>query len=200
MHKIIVAGISTDVGKTVVSAILATLFNADYWKPIQCGEISDSDVMKSLLDSNKIHSSAYTLKAPLSPHHAARLDNISINIDQIIPPKTNKTLIIEGAGGIFVPVTLEKTTFDLFKQWKCTWIIVSKHYLGSINHTLLTINALKQHNIQIAGIIFNGEPNPDSESAILKLSNIPLLGRLLPEPKINAKTIQRYAKQWKIKI
>lgn len=200
MNKILIAGCGTDVGKTIVSAIVATIMNGNYWKPIQSGlENSDTEVMKNLINTRKqhIYPPAYHLKAPLSPHHAARLENIIIDIHSIIPPKTSRPLIIEGVGGIFVPLTTKILSIDLFKLWKCHWIVVSKHYLGSINHTLLTIDALKRQGIRIAGLIFNGEPSQDSEDAILEISRVALLGRLLPEKTINSDTIRRYAKQWK---
>lgn len=204
MHKIIVAGSGTDVGKTVVSAILTTLLEGDYWKPVECGhgEESDTATMKKLIDTSRhrIYPSAYSFQAALSPHQAARLENISINLDCIVPPLTTRTLIIESAGGIFVPLSTKALSIDLFKSWESTWIIVSKHYLGSINHTLLTLDALKRQNISVMGLIFNGVANPDSEGAILEFSKLPLLGRLLPETNLNAQTIQRYAKQWKPKL
>lgn len=200
MSRIMVAGIGTDVGKTVVSAILTTLVNGDYWKPIQSGgeETSDTANMKRWIDTSvhKVHSPAYSLKAPLSPHHAARLENTEIQLDAIAVPETDRPLIIEGVGGVLVPLTTKVSTMDLFGSWDCKWVIVSRHYLGSINHTLLTIELLKKLGIQVIGIIFNGEINPDSESAILEISQIPFLGRLLPETDINHQTIQRYAKQW----
>ena len=201
--KIMVAGSGTGVGKTVVSAVLTTLLQGDYWKPIQCGdeEISDTVQMRTLIElaKHKIHPPAYSLKAPLSPHHAARLENRLIHLN-FKPPQTVRPLIIESVGGVFVPLTTEKLTLDLFKRWNAIWVVVSRHYLGSINHTLLTIEALKRHRIPIAGLIFNGEPNPDSEAAILKISRIPLLGRLLPEKNLNLQTIKRYAKQWQPQI
>lgn len=159
---------------------------------------SDTAVMKNLIDITRHHvyPPAYSLKAPLSPHHAARLENISISTDSIIPPKTMRPLIIESAGGVFVPLRLNLLSIDLFKTWDCKWVVVSKHYLGSINHTLLTLDALQKRNIPVAGLIFNGELNSDSEAAILAISKLPVLGRLLPESNINPQTIQRYAKQW----
>ena len=198
MVDIVVAGIDTEVGKTVVSAIITSLFKGDYWKPIQSGEVdADSQVIAKLLPSGHIiHPPAYSFKAPLSPHHAARLENQTIDPDKIIPPVTNRPLIAEMAGGIFVPLSDTLLSIDLFKAWEAQWILVSKHYLGSINHTLLTIEALKIRQVQILGLVFNGEPNPDTENAILKFSNIPLLGRLFPEKTINLSTIQRYAKKW----
>lgn len=204
MPKIIVAGTGTDVGKTVVSAILTTLTQGDYWKPIQCGsrENSDTDIMKTLIDTklHRIHPPAYSLNAPLSPHHAARLEGISIDFNSIIPPQTSRPLIIEGAGGIFVPLTAKTLSIDLFNSWKSKWIVVSKHYLGNINHTLLTLDALKRLDLPIIGIVFNGEPNPDSESAILEISQASFFGRLLPEKNLNAQTIQKYATQWKPRL
>lgn len=200
MHKIMVAGIGTDAGKTIVSAILTTLLKGDYWKPIQCGEEENSDTttVKRWLDTttHTIHPSAYSLKAPLSPHHAARLENTLIRLDSIALPQTTRPLIIEGVGGIMVPLTSKTSSIDLFTSWECRWIVVSRHYLGSINHTLLTLEVLKKRCLPILGIIFNGEHNPDSESAILEISQVPVLGRLLPEANLNSQTIQRYAKQW----
>jgi dethiobiotin synthetase len=200
MNRIIVAGIGTEVGKTVVAAILTTYLQGEYWKPIQCGAEEDSDtvMMKKLIDSTiyRIHESAYSLQTPVSPHHAARLENISICLENIIPPQTTRPLIIESVGGIFVPLTANILSFDLFKSWNIPWILVSSHYLGSINHTLLTLDALKRNNISIAGLVFNGDPNHDSESAILEFSQVPALGRLLPEPTIDSTTIQKYAKLW----
>lgn len=200
MDKIIIAGSGTEVGKTIVAAILTTLLKADYWKPIQCGdeENSDTAIMAKLIDAKRheIHPPTYSLKAPVSPHHAARLEMTSIDPHSIHPPESIRPLIIESVGGIFVPLTTSLLSIDLFKSWNARWVIVSRHYLGSINHTLLTVNALKQHHVPIAGLIFNGEPNSDSETAILEISQLPLLGRLLPEKKLNPHTIQRYAEQW----
>lgn len=198
MYKIMVSGIGTGVGKTVVSAILTLLFEGDYWKPIQCGQDWDSSTIKKLIDTSKysILPSIYSFQAPLSPHHAARLENISIQLEAISLPESRGSLIIEGIGGIFVPLTTKTSTFDLFKSWNCHWIIVSRHYLGSINHTLLAIEVLKQNHIPILGVIFNGKPNPDSEAAILEISKIPFLGRLLPEPYLSQEILKGYANQW----
>lgn len=196
MNRIIIAGTGTDVGKTVVAAIVTTLMEGEYWKPVECGEEKDSDTMAKLID-HRIYPPAYSLKAPLSPHHAARLENLSIQLDAIVPPQTRCPLIIESVGGIFVPLTKKGLSVELFKRWEGRWVIVSKHYLGSINHTLLTVDALKRQGVSIAGLVFNGEPHPDSEDAILETSQLPLLGRVLPETEINRQTIQRYARQWK---
>lgn len=200
MTKIIVAGCGTDVGKTIVSSILAILLKADYWKPVQCGEEIDCDttVIKNLLDLAKhsIHPPAYSLKAPLSPHHAARLENVLIDVDTLIPPQTKRALIIESVGGIFVPLTCKDLSIDIFKEWDCKWVVVSKHYVGSINHTLLTLDALQKRDISIAGLVFNGDFNPDSEEAIFARFQLPILGRVFPETEVNIQTIRRYAQQW----
>lgn len=197
MSKIIVTGCNTDVGKTIVSAIMATALQGDYWKPISCGEEenSDSQFMRKLSKA-KIHPSAYSLQAPLSPHHAARLEGIDIDTNNIILPKTSKPLVIETAGGIFVPLNYSKLMIDLFLPWEGIWVVVSQHYLGSINHTLLTMEALKHRNARVAGIIFNGT-NPESEQAILQFSGSSCLGRLLPEQEINDQVIKKYSEQWK---
>lgn len=200
--QLIVAGIGTNVGKTVVSAILATQLQSDYWKPIESGteEESDTATMTQWLDPKKqrVYLPAYSFKASLSPHHAALLEN---RVIQKIPaPVINRPLVIEMAGGIFTPLTTTTTSLDLFKTWKAKWIIVSRHYLGSINHTLLTLEVLRQNQVCIAGVIFNGTPNPDSEEAILKISKLPLIARVFPEKEIHRDTIQRYARQWNLKL
>jgi dethiobiotin synthetase len=201
MHRIIVAGIGTEVGKTVVSAILAILYEGDYWKPIQSGpeESSDTAKMRQWLDPalHQIHAPAYSFCAPLSPHHASRLEQIKIRSKKIDLPNTARPLIIETVGGVYSPLTENELGIELFKRWEGTWILVSKHYLGSINHTLLTIEALKRHGVRLAGLLFNGTPYPEGESAILKISQLPLLGRVLPEEAIDIKTIKRYAAKWK---
>lgn len=201
MKRIMVCGIGTDVGKTVVSAILTKVFEGDYWKPVQSGDDTalDTTTIKSLLDAGKhcVHPAAYSLKAPLSPHHAASLEGIEIDVNAIKPPLTSRPLIIEGVGGIRVPLTEEITTLDLFKKWQCGWIIVSKHYLGSINHTLLTVDALKREGVNILGLVFNGDINPYSESAIANIAKAPVLARLYPEEKITKNTIERYVSLWK---
>jgi dethiobiotin synthetase len=197
MTNLIVAGIGTEVGKTVVAAILTVLFDGDYWKPIQSG-YKDTDVIQNLINPAcfRIHPATYSLKAPFSPHHAALLENVSIDLDAIQVPVTDRPLIIESVGGVLVPLNNKELTIDLFKNMG-SWIVVSRHYLGSINHTLLTIEALRHRQQQIQGIIFNGTPNPDTESVILEMTKLKFLGRLLPEKQICSQTIKRYAEEWR---
>lgn len=200
MKNIIVAGIGTDVGKTVVSAILATVLKADYWKPIQCGSEKDSDsfVMKSLLypKNHHIFPPAYAFNEPCAPQKAASIESKTMDCSHVNLPITSRYLVIEGVGGVLVPLNEQELCLDLFKKWTASWIVVSKHYLGSINHTLLTTEILKQHQLPVLGLIFNGNPDSHTESAILNHSQLPMLARLLPENTINYSTIQRYSRQW----
>ena len=196
--KIFVTGISTDVGKTIASAIIVQSLQADYWKPIQAGDLENSDSHKInsyLSDDNEksvIHSNSYQLKTPASPHFAATIDGIEIEMDKIIEPETKNHLVIEGAGGVFVPLNQKDCVVDLIKKdYKV--IIVSRHYLGSINHTLLTIEALKNRKMAIAGIIFSGNENKATESIILNKSNLNMIGRIDDEPYFDQNVIKEYA-------
>jgi dethiobiotin synthetase len=175
-----VTGIGTGIGKTLISAILVEKLQADYWKPVQAGELDSSDTIKvrQLINNSTsvFHPETYRLTQPYSPHKSAELDGITIDEQTIIPPQTNNRLIIEGAGGLMVPLNDHFLMIDLVKQFNAEVILVSQNYLGSINHTLLSIEALKQRNIPIKGIIFNGEANPSTEDYILAYTQIPLLG------------------------
>ncbi len=201
VHRIMVAGIGQGVGKTIVSAILANLFGGDYWKPVQFRdkEASDRANMKKWIETGN-HSNyppIHLLKTPLYFQHVTHLENTLIRLNTVVPQKTNRSLIIESINGMCLPLTMKILSFDLFKSWNCEWVIVSKHYSGSISHTLLIIEALKQRQIPIRGVIFNGRPRPDKETAILGISQVPFLGRLLPESHINQQVFEEYAKQWK---
>ena len=182
-----VTGIGTGIGKTTISAILIEKLKSDYWKPIQSGDIEDSDTLKvKSLVSNTIstfHPETYRLTQPFSPHKSAAIDNVSIEKNKFILPQTDNQLLIEGAGGLMVPLNDNFLMIDLIKQFNADVILVSQNYLGSINHTLLSIAALKQYAINIAGIIFNGRTDTDSENYILNYSGIKLLGAV-PEYKL----------------
>ncbi len=197
MRRIIVAGIGTGTGKTIVSSILVTLFQGEYWKPIESGviESSDTETVGKLTDA-RIHPPVYSLQESLSPHEAAQLENMEIRFEAITAPLTERPLIIEMAGGVLTPLSFLKTNLDLFCQWDAEWIIVSRHYLGSINHTLLTIESLKRRGIQPLGIIFNGK-NAASEEVILRISGLNALGHIDQESDITKDIIRRYAKEWK---
>lgn len=194
--KLFITGIGTDVGKTITSAIITEALEADYWKPIQAGDLntSDSHKIKSFISNGKtvIHSNSYALNTPASPHLAAQLDNIVIDLGKIEEPVTENHLVVEGAGGLFVPLNNQDCVIDLIKpNYKV--IVVSRHYLGSINHTLLTIEALKSRNIAIAGIVFNGKENQSTESIILNKTGVKCIGRIDEEPYFNQNVIREYA-------
>jgi len=198
--KLFITGIGTDVGKTITSAIVTQALEADYWKPIQAGDLDNSDSHKIQRyisnDTTVIHENRYKLNTPASPHLAAAIDGITIDLKQIIEPKTKNHLVIEGAGGILVPLNTTDCIIDLIqKDYKV--IVVSRHYLGSINHTLLTCEALKTRNITIAGIIFSGDENPASEAIILAKTGATFIGRIDNEPYFDQNVIQYYADQFR---
>ena len=194
--KLFITGISTDVGKTIASSIVVEALEADYWKPVQAGDLdnSDSHKIESYISNNKtiIHKNSYLLNTPASPHLAAKLDAIAIDLNKITEPSTKNHLVIEGAGGLFVPLNDTDCVIDLIKpDYKV--VVVSRHYLGSINHTLLTIEALQNRKITIAGIIFNGNENKSTEEIILSKTNIKCIGRINDEPYFDKNVILEYA-------
>jgi dethiobiotin synthetase len=194
--KLFITGIGTDVGKTIASAIITQALEADYWKPIQAGDLNNSDSHKiqQYLSNNKtnIHPNSYQLNTPASPHFAAALDNVTIDLQQIVEPSTNNNLVIEGAGGVLVPLNTTDCIIDLIQpDYKV--IVVSRHYLGSINHTLLTVEALQNRNINIAGILFSGAENKATESIILQKTKLTAIGRIDEEPYFDQNVIQYYA-------
>lgn len=194
--KLFITGIGTDVGKTIVSAIITEALEADYWKPIQAGDLSlsDTDKVKSQVSNSKsqFYPNSYALNTPASPHLAAEIDEITIDLEKIQEPETNNHLVIEGAGGLFVPLNDHDCVIDLI-QSDYKVIVVSRHYLGSINHTLLSIEALQNRKIEIAGILFSGEENPSTESIILKKTGIKRIGRIDEEPYFDQNVIREYA-------
>lgn len=194
--KLFITGIGTDVGKTITAAIITQALEADYWKPIQAGDIdhSDSHKIQHYISNQKtiIHPNSYQLNTPASPHLAAELDGVSIVLDQIIEPKTKNHLVIEGAGGVLVPLNSTDCVID-FVRSDYKVIVVSRHYLGSINHTLLTVEALQNRKIKIAGIVFSGAENKATESIILQKTKLTCIGRIDEEPYFDQNVIQYYA-------
>ena len=190
--KLFITGIGTDVGKTVAAAIITQALEADYWKPIQAGDLdnSDSHKVKAYVSNQKtvFHPNSYALHTPASPHYAAEIDGIIIDATQIKEPVTENHLVIEGAGGILVPLNTTNTIADLIQpDYKV--IVVSRHYLGSINHTLLTIEALQNRNITVAGIVFSGDENQATESIILSKTGVKCIGRIEQEPYFDTNVI-----------
>lgn len=189
-----VTGIDTDSGKTLVSAILCEALQADYWKPIQAGLPKDSDTVKSLISTGniRIHPERHLLSMPASPHASAKAENITIELQDFITPKA-ENLIIEGAGGCLVPINQSNFVIDLAVHLNASVILVADLYLGSINHTLLTANLLKQKGILVQGLIFNGDSNPESESIILHHTRYKKLLHIKREQHITKEVVQRYA-------
>jgi len=169
-RPIFITGIGTEIGKTIVSAVLVEKLQADYWKPVQSGQLDNSDTMivQKLISNKKsvFHQEAYRLTQPFSPHKSARIDGLLIDPEQIVIPETNNQLIIEGAGGLMVPLNKDFLIIDLIKMLDADVVLVSKNYLGSINHTLMSAAMLKMRDIPIKKIIFNGEQDESSEGFI----------------------------------
>ncbi|ADY28866.1 dethiobiotin synthase [Cellulophaga lytica] len=193
--QIFVTGISTEVGKTVASAILTEALEADYWKPIQAGDLdtSDSHKIADFISNSKtvIHKNSYALQTPMSPHAAAEIDGVVIEVDKIVAPKTTNHLVIEGAGGLLVPLNDNDTILDIIDPSHQV-VVVSRHYLGSINHTLLTVNYLEERGFKVS-IIFSGEEHKTTESIILSKTNAKLIGRIEEEPYFDKNVIKEYA-------
>lgn len=188
--------IGTDSGKTLTSAIFVEAMQADYWKPIQAGYPTDTDTVRGLISNVETHffEEACLLNTPASPHAAAKLENIQINLNSFILPETERDLIIEGAGGIMVPVNDQDYVINLAKQFDCEVILVCNLYLGSINHSLLSLDYLKNNDYKLIGIVFNGVSNVESEEIILKNANVPCLLRIEQESEINRDIVKKYAK------
>jgi dethiobiotin synthetase len=199
MKRIFVTGISTDVGKTIASAIITEALEADYWKPIQAGDLenSDSHKIKELISNKKtvIHQNSYALKTPMSPHAAAEIDGISIEIAAIREPKTTNDLVIEGAGGLLVPINREQTILDIIQpHYKV--VVVARHYLGSINHSLLTIGWLQQRGFEVS-VLFSGDEHPTTEEIILAKTGVTVIGRIAEETGFNQEVIKKYANDFR---
>ena len=198
--KLFITGIGTDVGKTITSAIVTQALEADYWKPVQAGDLdnSDSHKIQRYICNEKtiIHENSYKLNTPASPHLAAAIDGITIDLKKIVEPKTKNHLVIEGAGGLLVPLNDNDTIIDLIKSdYKI--ILVSRHYLGSINHTLLSFEALKSRNLKVAGIIFSGDENRATEEIILKNTGATFIGRIDNEPYFDINVTKYYADKFR---
>lgn len=198
-----ITGISTEVGKTISSAIVVESLQADYWKPIQSGDLDNSDTMKvKSLISNSISTffpSSYEFDYPASPHLSAQMEGRHIELAHIKRPHSSNTLVIEGAGGLFVPLNKRNTILDLMLPTDKI-VLVSRHYLGSINHTMLSVEALQRRGLNIFGIIFSGEENTATESWIASYTQIPIIGRIEEEPFFDKNTIKKYADLFKKKL
>jgi dethiobiotin synthetase len=193
--KYFITAIDTNVGKTVVSAILCKALNYSYWKPIQCGDLDNSDTLKvkGLVEKVNAFKETFSLKYPLSPHEAASLSSVNVDIDSFVLP-TNDSLIIEGAGGLMVPLNDKgDLVIDIAKKFSAEIILVIKNYLGSINHSLLSLDYLKRNNFKIKGIVITGDSNPSSERIIEEISGCKIILRIPQSSFINEDFIERQA-------
>ena len=179
IFKFIICGTDTDIGKTLISSFFVKGLNSFYWKPIQSGIESQTDSQTveklSQVSKEKIIKEAYVFTKPLSPHWAAEIDQQTIDFDMLRLPKVNGSLIVETAGGLMVPLTRNFLQIDQIKQWNLPVILVCKSSLGTLNHTLLSIEALKLRNIEILGLVVNGEKHLDNPKTLVEFSGIPLI-------------------------
>jgi len=199
MQRYFITGIGTEVGKTVASAIVTEALEADYWKPIQAGDLhfSDTDKVNALVSNPKTlyHPNSFMLETPMSPHAAAAIDNVEIKAKSIITPvTTNEKLVVEGAGGLLAPINDTETILDLIQPTDKI-ILVSRHYLGSINHTLISIEILKNKGFKHIGILFNGKENKTTEEIIAKKTQVTFLGRIDELSSITSEEIAKQAKK-----
>jgi dethiobiotin synthetase len=196
-HQYFVTGIGTEIGKTVAAATLVEALQADYWKPIQSGDLDHSDSMKVqnwiTNTQTRIFPERFRLNTPLSPHASAAIDGVEIKVQDFQLPNTSRPLIIEGAGGLMVPLNHQETMLDLMQNLNLPVILVSRHYLGSINHTLLSLEVLRSRGIVLAGLLYNGAENVASEQAIEALSGVKVMGRVGEMGEISAEAIAQQA-------
>jgi dethiobiotin synthetase len=194
-RRIVVTGTDTEIGKTVFSAGLAGLLGANYWKPIQAGleGETDSQLVARLggLSDDRIVPERYRLETPASPYHAAAIDGVRIDAEALDVPDTGeRALVIEGAGGLMVPLNRNTLYIDIFARWQLPVVLCARTALGTINHSLLSIEAFRSRKIEVLGIAFIGERNSDSESAICEIGRVRRLGRLPRVSPLTANTLK----------
>jgi dethiobiotin synthetase len=181
-QAIVVTGTDTGIGKTVFAAALAGALDGYYWKPIQSGlaDETDSETVRRLsgVATERILPERYRLRTPASPHLAARIDGVEIDAERLALPSTPRPLVVEGAGGLLVPLTHERTYIDVFARWRAPLVLCARTTLGTINHTLLSIEAIRTRGIPLLGIAFIGDEITDSEEIIVAMGRTGRLGRL----------------------
>ncbi len=201
-NRYIVTGTDTGIGKTVFAAGLSRFLGADYWKPIQAGtqDGTDSERVREVCgDKTRVHPEAYVLSTPCSPHRAAELDGVEIDASNIHPPETQAPLVIEGAGGVLVPITRQILQPELFASWACPVILCARTALGTINHTLMSIEILQTRKIPLLGIAFIGDDISDTIDTIAAISGAKVLGRLPHLEKLDSSALdQAFAHSFKL--
>ncbi|MVT54139.1 ATP-dependent dethiobiotin synthetase BioD [Bradyrhizobium yuanmingense] len=194
-QRIVVTGTDTGIGKTVFCAGLADLLGASYWKPIQAGleGETDTEIVARLggLSDDRIVPERYRLTTPASPHHSAQVDGVRIDPDSLNVPETgDRALVIEGAGGLMVPLRGDTLYIDVFERWRLPVVLCARTALGTINHSLLAIEALRRREIRILGVAFIGERNAEAQTAIREIGRVSWLGRLPWLSSLTSDTLQ----------
>jgi dethiobiotin synthetase len=200
-----VAGIGTEVGKTVASAVVCEALGWDYWKPVASGLADgpgDGEIITSLIENGRerVHPSRYLFARSLSPHVASALEGVTIALDELQMPRSTRSIVVELAGGVFVPLNDQHTNLDLITALKLPAVVVSRHYLGSINHTLLTLEALRHRELSVHGVIFNGEELPDTERIICTMGRVQRLGRIPQLAEVSYASVQEVAKTLSLQL
>lgn len=192
MRGVIVAGTDTGVGKTVCSALLTLALDALYWKPIQCGtdEPTDAETVAAILGSDeRIMPEVYRLHAPMSPDQAARREGIEVDEERLALPRCEQALVVETAGGVLVPLNERCLQVDLFPRWELPVVLVARSTLGTLNHTLLTLEALQLRGVSVAGLVLSGPRHEENEATLRRWISVPIIGLLPPLESINRETL-----------
>ncbi|HEY9081233.1 dethiobiotin synthase [Magnetovibrio sp.] len=194
MSRLIVTGTDTGIGKTVLSAMLTLALAASYFKPVQSGTVdeTDRDAVKRMtgLGDDRVLPNAVTLREPLSPHRSAELDGVEIDVESLAPPPSGP-LIVEGAGGLMVPLNRKTLFIDLFARWQLPVVLAARTGLGTINHTLLSLEALRARDIPVLGVAFIGDDNADNIRTIAEMGEVKVLGRMPLLERIDAETLNQ---------
>ena len=194
-RRLVVCGTDTDVGKTLVSAVLVQGLQASYWKPVQCGELAsggDSGQVQALTaaKTGRILPEAYKLKQPASPHQAAAAEGISLNESQLNLPVVQGSLVVELAGGLLVPLRHDLLQIEMLQRWGLPVVLVTRTGLGMLNHSLLSLEALERRRIHLLGVIVNGQPHPANEASLQSIGKVQILGRIPTLEKVDASAIK----------
>jgi len=194
-RRLVVCGTDTDVGKTLVSAVLVQGLQASYWKPVQCGELAsggDSGQVQALTaaKTGRILPEAYKLKQPASPHQAAAAEGISLNESQLNLPVVQGNLVVELAGGLLVPLRHDLLQIEMLQRWGLPVVLVTRTGLGTLNHSLLSLEALERRRIHLLGVVVNGQPHPANEASLQSIGKVQILGRIPTLERVDASAIK----------